>query len=116
MGMVRSTIRMLIPVKKQSEALEILGSMTEQIQFEPGCISCRLYRDVHEERALMLEEIWTSEKDLQRHLQSDKYRKVLLVVEMAAEPPDIRFDTIAHSSGVETIEKARNQTEPTTTN
>ena len=110
--MVHSTIRMFIPLNKQDEALEILGSMTEQIQFEPGCISCRLYKDVQEERALMLEEIWKSEKDLQRHLQSDKYRKVLLVVEMAAEPPIIRFDTIAHSSGVETIEKARNQTEP----
>ncbi|MEJ2100345.1 MAG: antibiotic biosynthesis monooxygenase [Desulfobacterales bacterium] len=105
--MVRSTIRMLIPLKKQSEALEILGSMTEQIQFEPGCISCRLYRDVGEEHALMLEEIWKSEDDLQRHLRSEKYYKVLLVVEMAAEPPEIRFDTIAHSSGVETIEQAR---------
>jgi len=112
MGIVRSTIRMLIPLKNQKEALEILGSMTEQIQFEPGCISCRLYRGVDDEGAIMLEEIWTSEKDLQHHLRSDKYRKVLLVVEMAAEPPEIRFDTIAHSSGVETIEKARNQTGP----
>jgi quinol monooxygenase YgiN len=110
MGMVRSTIRMRLPLKKQSEALEILGSMAEQIQFEPGCISCRLYRDVQEDRVLMLEEMWASEKELQRHLRSDRYRKVLLVVEMAAEPPEIRFDTIGHSSGVETIEKARNQT------
>jgi quinol monooxygenase YgiN len=107
MGIVRSTIRMLISPEKQNEALEILGSMTEQIQFEPGCISCRLYQDVGEESALMLEEIWTSQDDLQRHLRSEKYYKVLLVVEMAAEPPEIRFDTIAHSSGVETIEQAR---------
>ena len=107
MGIVRSSIRMLIPPEKQNEALEILGSMTEQIQFEPGCISCRIYRDVGEERALMLEEIWTSEDDLQRHLRSEKYYKVLLVVEMAAETPEIRFDTIAHSRGVETIEQAR---------
>jgi quinol monooxygenase YgiN len=109
MGMVHSTIRMLIPLKNQNEALEILGSMTEQIQFEPGCISCRLYRGVDDEGAVMLEEFWMSEKDLQHHLRSDKYRKVLLVVEMAVEPPEIRFDTIAHTSGVETIEKARNQ-------
>jgi quinol monooxygenase YgiN len=105
--MVRSSIRMLIPLKKQNEALEILGSMIEQIQFEPGCINCRLYRDVQEERALMLEEIWTGEKDLQRHLKSDRYRMILLVVEMAAEPPEIRFDTIVQSSGVEIIEQAR---------
>ena len=87
--------------------LEILGSITEQIQFEPGCISSRLYQDVQEELAIMIEEIWASETELQHHLRSDKYRRVLLVVEMAAEPPEIRFDTIAHSSGVETIEQAR---------
>jgi quinol monooxygenase YgiN len=112
MGMVRSTIRMRIPLKKHNEALEILGSMTEQIQFEPGCISCRVYQGVDEEGAIMLEELWSSDMDLQRHLRSDKYRKILLVVEMAQEPPEIRFDIIAHSSGVETIEKARSPTEP----
>ena len=109
--MVRSTIRMLIPLKKQSEALEILRSMTEQIQFERGCINCRLYRGVDEEGAILIEELWMSDEDVKRHLQSDKYRKILLVVEMAAEPPEIRFDTIAHSSGVETIELARIQTD-----
>jgi quinol monooxygenase YgiN len=112
MGMVRSTIRMLIHVKKQSEAMEILGSIAEQTQFEPGCISCRVYRGVEDARAIMLEELWLGDADLQRHLRSDKYRKILLVVEMAAEPPEIRFDAIARSSGVETIEKARNQTGP----
>jgi quinol monooxygenase YgiN len=105
--MIHSTIRMLLPLKKLSEAQEILGSMTEQIQFEPGCISCRLYRDVQEECALMFDETWTNEKDLLLHLQSDRYRRVLLVVEMSVEPPEIRFDTIVHSSGVETIEQAR---------
>ena len=107
--MVRCTIRMLIPLEKQSDALEILGSMAEQIQFEPGCISSRLYRGVEDARAILLEELWLTDEDVQHHLRSDKYRKVLLVVEMAAEPPEIRFDTIAHSSGVETIEQARIQ-------
>ncbi len=108
--MVRSTIRMLIPLEKQSEALEILGSIIEQTQFEPGCISCRIYQGVEEARAILLEEFWTNDVDLQHHLRSEKYRKILLVVEMAAEPPEIRFDSIAHSSGVETIEHARTQT------
>jgi len=105
--MVRSTIRMLIPLKKQSEALEILGSLIEQIQFEPGCASCRLYRGVEDVRAIMLEELWMSEEDVQHHLRSEKYRKILLVVEMAAEPPEIRFETISHTNGVEAIEQAR---------
>jgi quinol monooxygenase YgiN len=101
---------MLIPLEKQSEALDILGSMTEQIQFEPGCIGRWLYRGVEDVRAILLEELWMSGEDLQRHLRSDIYRKVLLVVEMAVESPEIRFDTIAQSTGVETIEEARTQT------
>ncbi len=109
--MVRTTIRMLIPLEKQSEALEILGSIIEQTQFEPGCISCRVYRGVEDARAIMLEELWASDEDVQHHLRSDKYRKILLVVEMAAEPPEIRFDSIAQSSGVETIEQARTLTD-----
>ena len=110
--MIRSTIRMHIPLKNQKEVLEILAPMAEQIQFEPGCISCRLYRGVDDEGFIMIEELWMNEEDVQRHLRSDKYRKVLLVIEMAVETPEIRFDTIARSSGVETIEKARSQTEP----
>jgi quinol monooxygenase YgiN len=108
--MVRSTIRMLIPLEKHGEAVEILGSMIEQTQFEPGCISCRLYRGVEDALAIMLEELWMNEEDVQRHLRSDKYRKVLLVVELAAESPEIRFDTIEHSAGVERIEQARIKT------
>jgi quinol monooxygenase YgiN len=98
---------MLIPIEKQSEALEILGSMIEEIQFETGCISCRLYRGVKDERAIMIEELWESEEDVRRHLRSKKYGKILMVIEMANEFPEIRFDIISGSSGVETIEKER---------
>jgi quinol monooxygenase YgiN len=104
---VHGTIRMIVPPKKRKEALIILRSMIKQTELEPGCLSCRLYRDVQEQGALMLEEIWANEKDLERHLRSDKFLAVLLAVEMATEFPEIRFDVISHSTGIETIEKAR---------
>jgi len=105
--MVRATIRMMIPSRKRVEVLEILSSIAERARFETGCISCRVYQGVEVENLIMLEEVWRDEEDLERHLQSEDYRKVLLVVEMAVEPPEIRFDAISHSTGFETIEKAR---------
>ena len=105
--MVHGTIRMLIPTKRRSEVLEILSSVAERCRFEPGCISCRVYRGVEVEQVVMLEELWRNEEDLERHLRSDEYRKVLLIVEMALEPPEIRFDVLSQSTGFETIEKAR---------
>ncbi|MEN8243786.1 MAG: hypothetical protein ABFS43_02660 [Thermodesulfobacteriota bacterium] len=57
----------------------------------------------------MLEELWESDRDILQHLRSGTYRRILLVIEMAEEPPDIRFDFIADSGGVEVIEQARNK-------
>jgi quinol monooxygenase YgiN len=104
---IDASIRMIIPAKKRKEALIILSSLIEQTRLEEGCISCRLYHDAQEQRALLLEEIWTSKKDLERHLRSDKFLAVLLVVEMAIESPEIRFDVISHSTGIDAIEKVR---------
>ena len=46
--------------------------------------------------------------EFERYLRSDQYHKVLLVLEMALKQPEIRFDVISSSKGIETIEKARN--------
>ena len=105
--MVRAAIRMVIPSRKRDEVMEILSSIAERARFEPGCISCRLYQGVGVKNLIMLEEFWRDEKALERHLQSEDYRKILLVVEMALETPEVRFDAISHSTGFETIEKAR---------
>ena len=75
---------------------------------EPGCISCHIYGDLQENDVFMLKEVWRSEEDLDLHLRSDEYRNLLVILEMALEQPEIRFDTISSSTGIETIEKARN--------
>jgi quinol monooxygenase YgiN len=103
--MVRSTIRMMIPLDKQREALDLLGFVSNQVQFEPSCISSRYYRGVDEVRAIMVEELWMGNEAMLRHLQSDEYRRILLAVEMAEAPPVIRFDEISLTSRLETIKK-----------
>ena len=107
--MIHATIRIDISPEKARGALEILRPMAERIRVESGCISCRIYRDVQEEHAIMIEELWMTQEDMERHLCSDEYRKLLLVIEMSHERPEIRFSAFQHSTGVETIEKARNQ-------
>jgi quinol monooxygenase YgiN len=105
---IHATIRVRIAAKKRQEARLILGSMIEQTKLEEGCVSCRLYQDALVKGVFMLEEIWASKQALHRHLRSEKFRTVLLVIEMAAEAPEIRFDGVSHSTGISTIKKARN--------
>jgi len=106
--MVLATVRLTIPPQKRDEALKILRLTAEQCRIWPSCLSCRIYEDVQEHNVLMFEQRWGSQEDLERHLRSDEYYNVLLVMEMALEQPDIRFDTISESTGIETVEKARN--------
>ena len=107
--MVLATIRMTITAKKFGEALRIVRSVTEQSRVQPGCLSSRVYRNGQEDNVLLFEQLWRNEADLERHLQSEEYQQVLLVMEMAMKQPEIRFDTISSSTGIETIGKARGQ-------
>ena len=66
-----------------------------------------MYEDLDEKNVIMIEEMWQDEEALQRHLRSEEYLNLLLVLEMALRQPEIRFDTISSSTGIETIEKAR---------
>lgn len=106
--MILATLRMEIPLQKRAEALKILKSMVARNQARPDdCVFCRISEDALEDNILQFEEMWRSEAEMARHLRSDEYRKVLLVLEMALKQPEIRFDTISSSTGIEIIEKAR---------
>ena len=107
--MILATVRMTIPPQKRVEALRILRSMSEKCRDDPGCLSAHLYEDLQDNNVLMLEEVWRTEEVMDNHIRSDEYRNLLLTVEMAVKQPEIRFNTISSSTGIETIEKARNQ-------
>jgi len=102
---------MTIMPQKSSEALKILRSVVELCKDDPGCLSCHIYGDLQEKNVLMLEEVWRSEEDLDLHLRSEEYRNLLLVMEMALKHPEVRFNTVSTSTGIETIEKARSSKE-----
>jgi len=108
--MVLATIRMIIPPKKRDEALRILRSTAEQCKIHSGCLSSHIYDDVQEDNVLMFEEMWRTEEDLAQHLRSEEYRDVLLVMEMALKHPEVSFNKVSTSTGIETVEKARNFT------
>jgi quinol monooxygenase YgiN len=106
---VHAAIRLLVPARKRKEARGILLSMIERIRLEEGCLSCRLYQDTMGRKALLFEQIWATEESFKKHLRSDEFRNVLLVIEMASELPEIRFDRIADSTGISTIAKVRGE-------
>jgi quinol monooxygenase YgiN len=109
MRTIKATIRLAIPGKKRKEVVTVLRSLVEETALHQGCLSCRLYQDVQEHRWLMVEQLWASQEDLERHVRSDRFLSVLLLMEMSAEAPAVRFESIAHCSGMDTIQKIRGE-------
>ncbi len=105
--MIRANIRLILPIGQQKGVMEILGRYAERTRFLAGCLSCRLYHDVLDPKAIMLEEAWDDESALNRHLGSDSFRDILLVIEMASAAPEVSFIQFSEFSGLERIEQVR---------
>jgi quinol monooxygenase YgiN len=105
--MIQTMLKMDFASQKVDEALQILCSIIERTRAEIGCNGCSVYRDMQNDKRIVFEENWKNDEALKHHLRSEDFRKVLMVMEMAIIPPEVRFDTITESRGVETIEEAR---------
>ncbi len=77
--------------------------MIEPTRAKQGCIACHLYQDSSDPNSLTWAEEWETRKDLQRHIQSPGYRKILAALEMCSSQPEIRFDTVIESDGMRLI-------------
>ncbi len=105
--MIIAIIRMTAPPEKGDDFWHTLRLLTAPIGVEPGCLSCAVYRDPESENEFVIIQEWATPADLERHLRTDHFRQVLMILELSSEPPDVRFHTIVHTAGMEVIENAR---------
>ena len=105
--MVQVSLRMRIPHTKWGEVAEFLTDFARRTRYEPGCLESRVYQDVEQKRGVLLEELWKDPDQLERHLRSSEFQKLILVMELSVTPPEVSFRTVTRSTGIETIEEAR---------
>ena len=66
-----------------------------------GCRACRIVQDVEDENVLTCIVTWETQEDLEEHLRSERFRRLLPYIEMSREPPEIDFSTIDQVRGIE---------------
>ena len=87
--------------------VQVLVSASDSGHLEPKCVSCRLYQDADDAARLAFVQEWESQEALDEHIRSDDYRKILAVMELASERPEITFIMASHTAGMELIERLR---------
>lgn len=110
------TLRVKVPSATRVNAIHIFDSLIGPISAKHGCTTVNLYCDINNDDSLIFLEEWNSQSDLWRHIRSDDFLKILAVMDLANEPPEIRFHTVSSSDGFELVEKLREQREHTTEN
>jgi len=105
--MIDATIKITAPPGKHKEILQTFKAILGPIRREQGCISCNCYVDVESENIIYFREEWKSREDLNTHLRSVHFGVLIGAMKLLNKEPDIRFNTIDSTTGVEAIKAAR---------
>ena len=105
--MIIEMLGVSVTEEKVRELGRAFASLVGPIQVEPGCLSCRLLQSWTNPEALQMETRWESHDALMRHLKSDLYKRLLLLMELSASPPMLEFLTVNELRGLDLVEEAR---------
>jgi len=103
--LITATIRITAPESPNGEIVRVLRSLIEPTRVETGCISCDLYKDLHDPSIIVWVEEWKTQHDLERHLRSRQYKKILAAFDMSSSQPVMQFNTVVETKGMQLIEE-----------
>jgi quinol monooxygenase YgiN len=92
--MIIEQLTICAPKGKRQEVGRALVSLSAPTQVQRGCLKCRLLQSWKNPGELVLEAQWETAEDLTRHLQSDNYKRLLLLMELSPIPPVLEFWTV----------------------
>lgn len=98
------------------EAMVALRTLVGPVRAEPGCMGTRLTAGTDAAFELTWAEDWRGTDQFEDHLRAASFRRILAVIEMAAEPPVVEIDDVTSRRGFELVEaildqRTTNQTE-----
>ena len=105
--MIIGTVKILPPPDRRAAVLEVLRSVQGPMRAQPGCVACDIYEEQGPEPAVVFVERWGTDAALAAHLRSDMYRRILGAIELSSDKPEIRFEHVSASEGMELIERLR---------
>ena len=99
--MIQASFRLMAPEGKRNEFLDVLLCLKGPTEALPECRACWICQDVEDDHLLTYMVQWDSQDDLEAHLRSERFRRLLPYIEMSVEPPVVSFDCIEHVRGIE---------------
>jgi quinol monooxygenase YgiN len=106
--MVRLTVALSATSGRSAQdLLDALRFLVLSTRLESGCLWCSTWSDP--DWTVRYVEEWATEADLRRRVRSDRFTSLLAVIESGREP-QVHFDFVTTTRGLDYIAEVRNGT------
>lgn len=106
--MVRLSLTLNESDRSSHDLGDALRSVARATRLDAGCLGCHVRLEDDGETCLVhYEETWMSEPDMRRRVGSDRFTSVLAIMERAREVPDLRFDFVTTTRGLDYVAEVR---------
>ncbi len=89
------------------ELLRALRSVMRAAMSMPGLVRSELYADTSRPGALLYVEEWSSVEDARREIRTERFTRLLSVMEAAASRPDLELRFVSEIRGLEYVDAVR---------
>jgi len=95
--------------ENRKELQAALSYLLGPTRVEPGCVSCHLFQDVTNPNGFQFECLWETEAHFVRHVRSEIYRQLLILMELSAQVPSVQFHAVSDTKGLDFVRVNREQ-------
>ena len=97
------TVRLKMERDRVDDVVGILRRLKGPVRSQPGCTQALLMHDVGDDLVVTWVSRWRTRDDLNGHLRSPHFRRILAVLDLAARPPAVEFDCETHTRGLDLV-------------
>ena len=105
--MIVTTIRMHTTPENRKELMQTFRSLSHPITNGNGCNSCRIYREVGNEEAVIVIQEWDSRNHLDSYLRSDEFAVMVGAMSLLEQPDTVEFQVLDQVEGSRSVEAIR---------
>jgi quinol monooxygenase YgiN len=104
--MIILVLKLMVSPSDRKDVISIFDTVAGLTSVKPGCKMVKLESDIHDDDLILIEE-WETMSELEQYIASDEFRKIMAIMDIAVEPPEISFHSVSSTMGFELVEKIR---------
>ena len=105
--MVSLSVDMLVPPRQAREVTTALSTLARRARHDRSCLHADVLEALDNRGHLHIRSDWSDERALAQYVRSDDFTQLLVIVDMAAEPPALEFRLGGITRGLDYVAEIR---------